>query len=142
MNAEQHDRARAVIQTAVLLCAGALASEKPRHGAASAERGFVCCAMGELLVGCGYEFEDLDQPDPEDFIAAYPRLVDVYGLTSADCDRILLANENPRSVLGDDGMMDYYGGTRLDHECEYDMAGARKAAVLAVLDELGGLIAV
>lgn len=137
MNAEQHARARATIMTATILCAGYLATDKPRHGACAVARSFVCCGIGELLIGAGYEFEDLDHmPDPDDWIRAYPRLSEVYGLDDAECWRIVHANEDPRAVLGDDGMMDFYGGTRLDHLCEYDMVGARKAAILQVLDSL------
>lgn len=131
MNREQHARARAVIEAAVFLCEGFLATDKPRYCATPVpERGFVCCAMGELLVAAGYQYEELGE-DPDNWTQAYPRLIDVYGLGNGECEAIVRANEDPIHTLGHEAAQEF--GNEHDG---YDYAPARKAAVLATLDRL------
>jgi hypothetical protein len=132
MNREQHARARAVIESAVFLCEGILAADTPRPapGLVIPERGFVCCAMGELLVAAGYGFDDL-RDDPDNWTTEYPRVLDVYGLNNAGCLRIVGANECPLDTLGHEASAEFM--TDFD---EYDLPRARKAAVLLILDRL------
>lgn len=138
MNAAQHARACAVIERTVFLCGGYLVTEAPAYTQHNPERGFVCCAMGELALDAGHTVEDLEAMDEavEQYTVEMPRLVTAFGLDEEGCERIVRANEEPIDVLGPDAAAEFVIDIDDEDNLVYSMPKARKAAVLSVLDDL------
>jgi hypothetical protein len=139
MDLTQYARARAVIEGARLLCSDALLTSD-----ASDPRGYVCCAIGELALDAGHEGHELrvTDGDPSDYPCLFPKLEAAFGLDGAQCESIVMANDSPSEMVETADFL--LPGVTLEYPFypepdEVDWPRARKAAVLAQLDEIAGV---